>query len=160
MPGTGVMAVAVDIDRSTSVGDSSSLNLIVRGQHMLRHVLLTRPSIFAIVAGAIVLIPGVLVRVAGQPLVDHVPVLAAILTLLVFLIPGAIAGVIAPRSFFWNGAILGMIAAVFVTLNSFHFRLPNWSSIALYEAIGLLAFVTVTSCIVGALGGRFVSRRR
>jgi hypothetical protein len=127
---------------------------------MLRHVLFARPRIFAIVAGALVLIPGVLMRVAGQPLVDHAPVLGAILTLLVFLIPGAITGVIAPRSFFWNGVILGMIAAVFVTLNSFHFRLPNWSSIVLYEAIGLLACVTVTSCIVGALGGRFVGRRR
>jgi ABC-type Mn2+/Zn2+ transport system permease subunit len=127
---------------------------------MLRDVLLARPRILAIVAGALFLIPGVLMRVAGQPLVDHVPVLGAILTLLVFLIPGAITGVIAPRSFFWNGAILGMIAAVFVTLNSFHFRLPNWSSIVLYEAIALLACVTVTSCIVGAWGSRFVGRRR
>jgi ABC-type Mn2+/Zn2+ transport system permease subunit len=127
---------------------------------MLRDVLLARPRILAIVAGALFLIPGVLMRVAGQPLADHVPVLGAILTLLVFLIPGAITGVIAPRSFFWNGAILGMIAAVFVTLNSFHFRLPNWSSIALYEAIALLACVTVTSCIVGAWGSRFVGRRR
>jgi hypothetical protein len=127
---------------------------------MLRQVLLARPNIFAILAGALVLIPCVLVRVAGGPLVDQVPVLAAILSLLVFLIPGAIAGLIAPRSFFWNGAILGMIAAIFVTLNSFHFRLPNWQSAVLYETIGLLTCVTVTSCIVGALGGRFVRRRR
>jgi hypothetical protein len=127
---------------------------------MLRQVLLARPNIFAILAGALVLIPCVLVRVAGGPLVDQVPVLAAILTLLVFLIPGAIAGLTASRSFFWNGAILGMIAAIFVTFNSFHFRLPNWQSAVLYETIGLLTCVTVTSCIVGALGGRFVRRRR
>jgi fructose-specific phosphotransferase system IIC component len=128
---------------------------------MLRQVLLARPNIFAILAGALVLIPCVLVRVAGGSLVDQAPpVLAAILTLLVFLVPGAIAGLIAPRSFFWNGAILGMIAAIFVTFNSFHFRLPNWQSAVLYETIGLLTCVTVTSCIVGALGGRFVRRRR
>ena len=127
---------------------------------MLRQVLLVRPKIFAILAGAFVLIPCVLLRLAGGSLVDQVPVLAAILTLLVFLIPGAIAGLIAPLSFFWNGAILGMIAAIFVTFNSFHFRLPNWQSAVLYETIGLLMCVTVTSCIVGALGGRFVRRRR
>src|ERR1700733_14949474 len=112
---------------------------------MLRHLLLVRPRIIAIVAGAFILIPGVLMRVASQPLLDHLPALGAVLTLLVFLIPGAITGVIAPRAFFWNGVILGMIAAVFVTLNSFHFRFPNWSSIVLYEAIGLLGCVTVTS---------------
>jgi hypothetical protein len=127
---------------------------------MLRQVLLARPNIFAILAGALVLIPCVLMRVAGGSLVDQVPVLAALLTLLVFFIPGAIAGLIAPRSFFWNGAILGLIAAIFVTFNSFHFRLPNWQSAVLYETIGLLTCVTVTSCIVGALGGRFVRRRR
>ena len=127
---------------------------------MPRGLLLVRPRILAIAAGALILIPGVLMRVASQPLLDHLPVLGAVLTLLVFLIPGAITGVIATRAFFWNGAILGMIASVFVTLNSFHFRFPNWSSIVLYEAIGLLVCVTVTSCIVGAVGGRFVVRHR
>jgi hypothetical protein len=94
---------------------------------MLRQVLLARPNIFAILAGALVLIPCVLVRVAGGPLVDQVPVLAAILTLLVFLIPGAIAGLIAPRSFFWNGAILGMIAAILLRsiLFTFGYRIGS-----------------------------------
>jgi hypothetical protein len=127
---------------------------------MLRQVLLTRPSVFAILAGALVLIPCVLMRVAGQSLVEQAPVLAAILTLLAFLIPGAIVGLIAPRSFFWNGAILGIIAAIFVTFNSFHFRQPNWQSTILYETIGLLACITVSSCMVGALGGRFVRGKR
>jgi hypothetical protein len=110
--------------------------------------------------GALALIACSLLRVAGQPLVDGVPVIAAILTLLVFLIPGAVTGVLAPRSFFWNGAILGMIGAAFVTLQSSQFRMPNWSSILLYEAIGVLACISVPSCMVGALGGRFVSWRR
>jgi hypothetical protein len=127
---------------------------------MLRHNLLTRPSILALMVGALALIACSLLRVAGQPLVDGVPVIAAILTLLVFLIPGAVTGVLAPRSFFWNGAILGMIGAAFVTLQSSQFRMPNWSSILLYEAIGVLACISVPSCMVGALGGRFVSWRR
>jgi hypothetical protein len=127
---------------------------------MLRHALATKPSVLALMVGAIVLIACSLARVAGQPLVANMPVVAAVSTLLIFLIPGAVAGVIAPRSFFWDGVILGTIGAAFVTLQSFQFRSPNWSSIVLYEAIGVLACVSVPSSIVGALGGRFVSRRR
>jgi ABC-type Mn2+/Zn2+ transport system permease subunit len=127
---------------------------------MLRQFLVTRPSSLAVLGGMIILVPCVLARVAGRSIVDQVPVLGAILTLLVFLIPGVVAGLIAPRSFFWDGAILGLIAAAFVTFNSFHFRLPNLPSLVLFEAIGLLLCVTVTSCIVGALGGRFVRGHR
>ncbi len=127
---------------------------------MLPHDLFTRPSLLAVMAGALVLVACSLMRVAGQPFVDHVPIVAAALTLLVFLIPGVVTGAIAPRSFLWNGAILGIIAAAFVTFQSIHFRLPNWSSVLIYEAIGVLACLSVPSCMVGALGGRFVSRRR
>jgi hypothetical protein len=127
---------------------------------MLRHYLITRPSLLALIAGALVLIVCSLMRVAGQPFVDHVPIVAAVFTLLVFLIPGVVTGAIAPRSFFWNGAILGIIGAAFVTFQSFHFRQPNWSSVLLYEAIAVLACISVPSCMVGALGGRFVRRRR
>jgi hypothetical protein len=127
---------------------------------MLRHALVAKPSVSALMAAALALIACSLARVAGQSLVDNLPAVAAVLTLLVFVIPGAVAGVMAPRSFFWDGLILGMIAAAFVTLQSFQFRLPNWSSIVLYEAIGVWACVSVPSCIVGALGGRFVSWRR
>jgi hypothetical protein len=127
---------------------------------MLRQFLVTRPSVFAVLIGVIVLIPCVLLRVAGRSLVDQVPVLAAILTLLVFLIPGAIAGLIAPRSFFWNGAILGLIGTAFVTFDSFHFRRPNLPSMILLELVGVLACVSVILCIVGAFGGRFVRGHR
>jgi hypothetical protein len=127
---------------------------------MSRQFLVTRPSVFAILTGVLVLIPCVLARIAARSLVDQVPVLAAVLTLLVFLIPGAIAGLISPRSFFWNGGILGLIAAAFVALNSFHFRRPMLPPMILLESIGLLVCVTVASCIVGALGGRFVRAHR
>ena len=123
---------------------------------MLRHALVAKPSICALIAAALVLIACSLARVAGQSLVDNLPAVAAVLTLLVFLIPG----VIAPRSFLSDGLILGIIAAAFVTLQSFQFRLPNWSSIVLYEAIGVWACVSVPLCIVGAASGRFVGCRR
>lgn len=113
----------------------------------------------ALTAGALLLFDCSLARVAGQPLVDHVPIVAVILTLFAFVIPGVLTGVIAPRSFFWNGAILGIIAAAFVTLQSNDFRPPDWSSVLVYEAVGAWACVCVPSCIVGTLGGRFVSGR-
>ncbi len=127
---------------------------------MLRNALFTRPSIGALMTGISVFIVCSLLRVAGKPLVEQVPDVAAILTFLVFLIPGSITGFISPRSFFWNGVILGVIAAAFVTFQSFQFGQPNWSSIFLYQAIGLLACLSVPLCIVGALGGRFASGRR
>src|ERR1700679_1919061 len=127
---------------------------------MLRHASVAKPSICALIAAALVLIACSLARVAGQSLVDNLPAVAAVLTLLVFLIPGVVAGVIAPRSFLSDGLILGIIAAAFVTLQSFQFRLPNWSSIVLYEAIGVWACVSVPLCIVGAASGRFVGCRR
>jgi hypothetical protein len=127
---------------------------------MLRRNLLTRPSVVALMTGALVLVACSLLRVAGQPLVDGVPVIAAISTLLVFLIPGAITGIGEPRSFLCNGAILGIVAAVFVTLQSNQFRMPNWSSLLVYEAIGVLACVSVPLCIAGAFGGHFVRWRR
>jgi hypothetical protein len=126
---------------------------------MLRNALFGRPSIGALMAGISVFIVCSLLRVAGNPLVDQVPVVAATLTFLVFIIPGSITGFISPRSSFWNGVILGVIAAAFVTFQSFQFRQPNWSSIFLYQAVGFLACLNVPLCIVGALGGRFVRGR-
>jgi p-aminobenzoyl-glutamate transporter AbgT len=127
---------------------------------MLRHALVAKPSIIALMVAAIVLIACSLARAAGQSFVNDAPVVAAVLTFLVFLIPGVVAGVIAPRSFLWDGLILGMIAAAFVTFQSLQFRVPNWSSIVLYEAIGVWACVSAPLCIVGALGGRFVRLHR
>jgi hypothetical protein len=122
--------------------------------------LTTKPSILALMAGALLLIVCSLLRVAGQPLVGQVPMVSVTLSLLAFLVPGLIAGAIAPRSFFWDGAILGMIAAAFVTLQSFQFQHPDWSSILIYRTIGMWAFISVPCCIVGALCGRIVSGRR
>ena len=79
---------------------------------MLRHVLGTRPSALALTAGALLLIVCSLTRAAGQPLVDHVPSVAVILTLLVFLVPGVLTGVIAARSFSWWRGIRGAVRAL------------------------------------------------
>ena len=71
---------------------------------MMRHDVLIRPSPLAVIGGALVLLICSLMRVAGQPFVEHVPIAVAAFTLLVFLIPGLVTGFIAPRSASFGGA--------------------------------------------------------
>jgi hypothetical protein len=127
---------------------------------MVPQFLIVRPKGIAILAGVAVLIPCVLMRLAGRPFLDQMPALAAALTFLVFAIPGMIAGLVAPRAFFWNGAVLGLISTPVVTLIASLFSPLKLPPTILFELISLLACVSVCSCIVGALGGRIVRRHR
>src|ERR1700743_1595352 len=114
-----------------------------------------RPSIPALAVAAPLLIVGSLLRAAGQPLLGAAPILAACFTCLVFVIPAFVAGGISRRAAILDGAILGLIGAVFVTLQIAQFHQPNWSSSLVYETIGLLACLGVPLCLLGAvLGGR------
>jgi CDP-diglyceride synthetase len=121
---------------------------------------IVRPSLPALAVGAPLLIVGSLLRATGQPLLDISPIAAASLTCLVFVIPAVVAGAIAPRAAVLDGAILGLIGAAFVTLQSAQFHPPNWSSPLVYETIGLFACLGVPLCTVGAvLGGRLFRKR-
>jgi len=119
-----------------------------------------RPSVPALAVGASLLIVGSLLRATGQPLLGASPIAAASLTCLVFLFPAFVAGAIAPRSAILDGAILGVIGAAFVTLQTAQFHRPNWASLLVYEAIGLFACLGVPLCMLGAiLGGRLFRAR-
>src|SRR5580698_222121 len=96
---------------------------------------LARPNLPALALAAALLIVGSLVRAAAQPLLGVAPILAACLTCLVFVIPAFVAGAIAPRAALLDGGILGVIGAVFVTLQVAQFHQPNWSSPLVYETI-------------------------
>lgn len=121
---------------------------------------LARPSLLALAVGALLLIAGSLMRAAGQPLLGVSPIAAASLTFLVFLIPAVVAGAISPRAAILDGAILGLIGAAFVTLQIAQFHQPDWSSLLVYETIGLLACLSVPLCVLGAvLGGRLFLAR-
>jgi hypothetical protein len=118
------------------------------------------PNLPALALAAALLIVGSLVRAAAQPLLGVAPILAACLTCLVFVIPAFVAGAIAPRAALLDGGILGMIGAVFVTLQVAQFHQPNWSSPLVYETIGLLACLAVPLCLLGAvLGGKLFRAR-
>lgn len=121
---------------------------------------LARPSLPALAVGAPLLIVGSLMRAAGQPLLGVSPIAAASLTFLVFIVPAFVAGAISPRAAILDGAILGFMGAAFVTLQIAQFYQPDWSSLLVYETIGLLACLSVPLCMLGAvLGGRLFRAR-
>jgi hypothetical protein len=126
---------------------------------MLRQTSITRPSIAAVAIGAVFVVALGLLRARVQSLVDTVPFMAAALSALVFLVPGIVTGAIGPRAAFLDGVILGLIGAVVVVLQSSQFRQPNWSSILVYETIGVWACIGVPLCVLGAAIGRSLTRR-
>ena len=122
---------------------------------------LARPNLPALALGAALLVAGSLARAAAQPILGVAPILAASSTCLVFVIPAFVAGAVAPRAALLDGAILGMLGAAFVTLQAAQFHQPSWSSLLVYEMIGLLACLGVPLCLLGAvLGGKLFRARQ
>jgi hypothetical protein len=121
---------------------------------------IARPKAIAILAGVAVLIPCVLMRLASRPYLDQMPALAAALTFLVFVIPGMIAGLVAPRAFFWNGAILGLVSTPVVTLIAYLFSPLKLPPTIFFDLVSLFACVSISTCILGALAGCIARRHR
>jgi ABC-type Fe3+-siderophore transport system permease subunit len=121
---------------------------------------LARPSFFAISVGAVLVVALALLRARTQAIADTWPLAAAALSALVFVIPGIVTGAIGARAAFLNGVVLGLVAAAVVTFQSAQFRQPNWSSILVYETVGVWACIGVPLCVLGAAIGRLLARRR
>jgi hypothetical protein len=126
---------------------------------MLRQASITRPSIAAIAVGAVFIVTLSLLRARIQASVGTLPSIAMVFSALVFLVPGTVTGAIGARNAFLNGVILGLIGAVVVTLQSSQFRQPDWSSMLVYETIGVWACIGVPLCVLGAAIGRTLARR-
>jgi hypothetical protein len=126
---------------------------------MLRQASIARPSIAAIAVGAVFLVTLSLLRARIQASVGTLPSIAVVLSGLVFLVPGTVTGVLGGRNEFSSGVILGLIGAVVVTLQSAQFRQPDWSSVLVYETIGVWACIGVPLCVLGAAIGRSLARR-
>lgn len=118
-----------------------------------------RPSIFAVGIAAAFLIALSLLRARAQPMIEAWPSTGIALTALVFIIPGIVGGALAARVAFLNGLILGLIGAVFVTLQSTQFHRPDWSSPLIYETAAAWACIGVPLCVLGAALGRWLARR-
>jgi hypothetical protein len=126
---------------------------------MLRQISFARPSFAAVGIGAVFVVALALLRARTQAIVDTLPLAAAALSAVVFVIPGIVAGAIGARGAFLNGVVLGLIAAAVVTLQSAQFRQPDWSSILVYESVGVWACIGVPLCVLGAAIGRSLARR-
>ena len=126
---------------------------------MLLQASVKRPSVAAIAIGAVLVVVLSLLRARVQGFVGTSPIGASALSALVFLIPGIVTGAIGARTAFLNGVILGLIGAAIVTLQSSQFRQPNWSSILVYETIGVWACIGVPLCVLGAALGRSLATR-
>jgi hypothetical membrane protein len=126
---------------------------------MLRQASIARPSVAALAIGAVFVVALGLLRARIQVLVGTLPFVAIALSAFVFLVPGMVAGAIGARTAFLNGVILGLISAAVVTLQSAQFRQPDWSSILVYETIGVWACIGVPLCVLGAAIGRSLVRR-
>jgi hypothetical protein len=126
---------------------------------MLRQASISRPSIAAVAVGAVCIVALGLLRARVQAFVGTLPFVAMALSALVFLVAGTITGAIGARTAFLNGVIVGLIGAVVVTLPSSQFRQPDWSSILVYETIGVWACISVPLCVLGAAIGRSLARR-
>ena len=126
---------------------------------MLRQASIARPSVAAIAVGAVFVVALGLLRARIQVFVGTLPFVAVALSAIVFLVPGMVAGAIGARAAFLNGVILALISAALVTLQAAQFRQPDWSSILVYESIGVWACIGVPLCVLGAAFGRSLVRR-
>jgi hypothetical protein len=126
---------------------------------MWRQASINRPSIAAIAVGAVLIVALGLLRARVQAFVGTLSFVAVALSALVFLVPGTVTGAIGARAAFLNGVILGLIGSVLVTLQSSQYRQPDWSSILVYETMGVWACIGVPLCVLGAAIGRGLSRR-
>jgi len=112
----------------------------------------------AVLVGCLVLVTLSLLRQATQPFVESLPMLAILMSVLVFVVPGAVAGAMAPRAWLWNIVMLGIFAGAFLTWQVGGFERPTWRSPLPYKVFLVLVAFSALGCAVGSLLG-VVARR-
>ena len=118
-----------------------------------------RSPILALAVGLAVFAVGSLLREAIQPHLENTPYVGALLTVAIFLLPGALVGGWSPRHTLMHGVILGILTAVFVTLQVGHFSRIDWTARSTLQVFGVFAGVGIILCEIGALGGRALARK-
>ena len=114
----------------------------------------------AILAGCLLLAVLSVARQAARPWVDGLPWIAIPMSVLVYVMPGAVAGAIAPSAWRWSIVMLAIFAGAFLTWQMGGFDPPAWSSPLLYKVFLLLASLGAAGCAVGMLLGSGLRRRR
>ncbi len=89
----------------------------------------------------------------------NTPYLNALLTVLTFVLPGALVGAWSPRHTLLHGVILGVLAGAFVTLQLGHFSLVRWTARPTLQILATFAGMGIILCEIGALAGRAFARK-
>jgi hypothetical protein len=101
-----------------------------------------------------------LLREAIQPHLVNAPYLNAVLTVVIFILPGVFVGASSPRHSLLYGVTLGVLAAVFVTMQVGHFSHINWTARPTLQVFGAFAGIGIILCETGALAGRALALKR
>jgi len=117
-----------------------------------------RSQVLALVGGLVLFALSSLLRQAVQPHLTHTPYVAALLTLAVFLLPGAFVGAVSPRYALLDGVVLAVLAAAFATLQIAGFSHVDWTARPTWQVFGAFASLGFILCEIGALGGRAFAR--
>jgi len=111
------------------------------------------PNLKAVLCGVALFVVLSLFRQASQPLL-RVQFLAILATTLVYLVPGAVVGVIAKQAWLSSAAILSAVAGMFVAWQALLFHVPMKAAPIFLEMAGTLTAVGLVAIGLGAMLGR------
>jgi len=112
-----------------------------------------QPRVDALLVGLVALGCFSVGRQAVQPLVESRPILGAIGTLAIFIVPGVVVGAMARKAWLFNGVLLGILGGLFVLFQIADWR-PAWTQPLLYQTFAYLLALATCGCCVGAVLGR------
>lgn len=98
-------------------------------------------------------------REAVQAHLGNARFVGALLTVMVFVLPGALVGALSPRHSLLHGVVLGVLAGVFVTMQVGHFSQIHWTARPTLQVFATFAGIGIILCEIGALAGRSLARR-
>ena len=113
----------------------------------------------AVALGAAAFVCFSYLRIQIQSTAPPAPLLGVALTLLMYLIPGAVVGCLVPRSPLVPGALLGLLTAPVVWFEvGLRLNSRFWSGLA-EISLGVAALGLV-GCLAGSVGAAYICRRR
>jgi hypothetical protein len=125
------------------------------------------PPSFAIRSPVIALAVGLalfavlsVLRAALQPHLGNASYLGPLLTVVMFVLPGALVGALSPGHSLLYGVLLGVLAGAFVTLQVGHFSHITWATRPTLLTFGIYAGIGIILCEIGSLAGRALALRR
>jgi hypothetical protein len=118
-----------------------------------------RSPVLALALGLVLFALCSLLREALQPHLVNAPYVGALLTVIIFLLPGTLVGALSPSHSLLYGVVLGVLAGAFVTMQVGHFSHVHWTARPTLQIFGTFAGIGIILCEAGALAGRALARK-